>query len=157
MLRFGMWRFDADVETTRAYADKELTQHCNCGYCRNFYMTVDEKYPNLRPFLSRFGANIEAPDELIPYNPTEYSAAYCVKGTLETSGASPIRVDGLAVTAESGTRSTVNTGLEMPYFVLLIPDMRLPWALDEPPEDVISPANEPGFIQKIVNRFLRRT
>ena len=155
LLRFGNWRFRVDREKTQRYSILEEQGHCLCGYCRNFYAAVDREYPDLRPFLERFGLSVEAPDELIPYEPTLFDGAYAVSGCMETEDEFPICVNGLQITGQNGLDATVETGMEAPYFVLLIKGIRLPWVLDEPMEDVVSPANEPGFIRKIINRFLR--
>lgn len=155
LLRFGQWRFVVDTQATAIYSQQEAQGHCLCGYCRNFYQGVDIYYPNLRPFLQRFGVNAEAPDELIPYEPTDYDGLYAVSGTIETAGELPICVDGLQVTAEDAQQAKVNTGLKSPCFVLKVQGIHIPWLLDEPEEQVVSPANEPSFIRKIVERFLK--
>ena len=66
VLTFHDWHFDADITKTMTVSGEESAEHCMCGACRNFYRTVDNAYPNLRTFLSQFGLDLEAPDELIP-------------------------------------------------------------------------------------------
>jgi hypothetical protein len=43
-----------------------------------------------------------------------------------------------------------------PHFVLSLEELELPWRLEEPLKDVISPANEPSFLKKMWDRLLDR-
>ena len=42
----------------------------------------------------------------------------------------------------------------MPYFVLYVQELVIPWVLEEPMKDVVSPANEPSFLKKMWDRLL---
>lgn len=157
ILEIDDWKFDIDLNTTMEYSASEAADHCICAYCRNFYATVDTAYPNLRPFLAQFAIDIEAPDELIPYfPPTECEAYYVVGGRIVKQGSGPIMVDGLTVFPQQQQEAMVNTGITGPRFFLLAGMMYLPWILDEPMEEVESPANRSSFMKRMWNRLLKR-
>lgn len=154
MIKIDDWEFNVDLDTTMAYSSQEAEDHCICGYCRNFYAAVDMVYPNLRAFLARFGVCIEAPDELIPYEPTAMEGFYAVCGSVLRFGSKPMSVDGLSICIAEPADLHVNVVCPEPCFVLNTGIIELPWVLDEKPEDVVSPANEPSFLQDMTNRIL---
>ena len=157
ILQIDDWKFEIDLTATMEYSAAEAADHCICAYCRNFYASVDGTYPDLRPFLARFGINIEAPDELIPYfPPTECEAYFAVCGRIVEQGSGPIVINGLTVFPQQPQEAMVNTGMTHPYFFLLAGLMRLPWVLDEPMEEVESPANQPFFTRRVWNKLLGR-
>jgi hypothetical protein len=43
-----------------------------------------------------------------------------------------------------------------PYFVIALEESEIRWVLDEPFEEVISPANEPSFLKKMWDRLLEK-
>lgn len=153
ILEIDGWRFDIDFEATKQYSENEAADHCECGYCRNYYGAVDGSYPVLRPFLGQFGVNIEGPDELIPFEPNLYRVSYAVKGVILEDGCKPICANGLSVLPEAGQRVQADA---KPYFWLTVDRISVPWVLDEPMEEVLSPANEPSFIKRIIDRLLNR-
>ena len=155
VLKIDDWEFEIDFETNESYSIRELNDHCTCGYCRNFYASVDEEYPNLRIFLKQFGIEIKAPDELFPYEPTLYEAGYAVAGSIIHPGKRPISIDGLTVSVE--VESRINHGLKGTVFFLSVGMMELPWVLDEPMEEILSPANEPSFLKRMWKQLLRKT
>ena len=148
------WKFDVELDATMQYSAAEAAEHCTCGYCRNFYAAVDRFYPDLRPFLAQFGVDIEAPDELIPYEPTVMEGFYAVCGRVLRFGSKPMSVDGLRICIAEPDDLHVNVFCPEPYFVLNTGFMELDWVLEEKMEDVASPANEPSFLQDMTNRFL---
>ncbi len=154
ILEINGWKFDVDLDATMAYSAQEAEDHCICGYCRNFYAAVDRGYPNLRPFLAQFGVHIEAPDELIPYEPTMMEGFYAVCGKVLQFGSTPMFIDGLSVCVADPKDLHVNIFCPEPYFVLNTGFIELPWVLEEKMEDVVSPANEPSFLQDMTTRFL---
>lgn len=155
ILEIDGWKFDIDLPATMEYSAAEAADHCTCAYCRNFYEAIDDSYPDLRPFLAQFGINIEAPDELMNFEPTLYLGAYAVTGRILRFGTGPIRISGAAVLPETSREAMVNAGCQQPYFVLTVGLLTLPWILDEPPEDVVSPGNEPSFLRKMWNKLLK--
>ena len=140
-----------------AYSAGEAAEHCTCAYCRNFYAVIDTAYPRLRPFLAQFGVDIEAPDELIPYEPpTQMTAFFGISGKILRAGKGPLSVGNLLIYPETAEMANVNTFLSEPYFFLRTDMLRLHWVLDEPMEDVLSPANDPSFLKRIVDKLLSR-
>ena len=149
------WVFAVDMTTTMAYSAGEAEEHCSCAYCRNFYTAIDSVYPQLRPFLTRFGLDVEAPDALIPYEPpTQQVAYYGVAGKILQIGSKPLSAGKLLIYPETAEVAQVNTFLSEPHFFLRTDMMQLLWVLDEPMEDVISPANEPSFLKSSIDKFL---
>ena len=156
ILQIDDWKFDIDMTTTMEYSAGELAEHCDCAYCRNFYATVDDTYPKLRPFLAQFGVEVEAPDEMMPYTPTYIENWYVVSGTILQNGRQPIVVDGVNVLPLSAEKALMNTACPKPYFVLSVGTMDLPWILDEPMEEVVSPANFPAFLKRMWDKLLMK-
>ncbi len=153
ILEIADWKFDIDLEATMEYSAKEAQAHCTCAYCRNFYASVDAAYPQLRPFLTQFGLDIEAPEELMPFDDGVYDATYAVCGKILQQG-SPLCVDGIPVSVQRD--SDANIGCPSPYFVLSVGLFQLPWVLEEPVEEVVSTANEPSFLQRMLRKLLGR-
>ena len=154
ILRIDDWIFDVDTTRTMEYSAAEAAEHCDCAYCRNFYATVDNTHPALRPFLAQFGLDVEAPEEM--FNPSvfekslDYMPSYVVYGKILRSGQYEMaagRANIVARKAENGED----------YFLLDCYEVSMPWVLDEPIEDVISPANEPSFLRKMWEKFLSIT
>ena len=155
IIDFLDWKFDVDVERTMARSALEAAEHCTCGYCRNFYETVDEENPELRYFLAEFGVDIEAPDVLYPYDIDEemcYEGEYVVLGRILKQGSGPIHVCGACILPTALSKHSV----EQPHFLLSLYELELPWVLDEPLDDVVSTANEPSFQEQMWQRLLPR-
>ena len=161
ILRIEDWEFEVDIARTMEYSAAEAAEHCTCAYCRNFYAAVDTDYPELRSFLTRFGIDIEAPDELMPYDIGEdmhYDGVYMVCGSILQAGKKPI-LDCGCLTVEA---REYDKGLQIPhncpqpFFALDVGTIILPWILDEPMSETLSPANEPSFLKKMWDRLLRR-
>jgi hypothetical protein len=149
------WKFNVDIDATMAYSAEEAAAHCTCGYCRNFYAAVDWAYPDLRRFLADFGVHIEASEELMPYEPTVMDGYYAVCGKVLQFGSKPMTINGLFVTVADPKVLHMNVYCPAPFFVLNTGMMSFPWVLDEPAEEVLSTANEPEFLQKMMNRLLQ--
>lgn len=139
------WLFEVDVEATSRYTTHCTADHCLCAYCRNFYETVDGEYPALRPFLGRFGVNLYGPSELMPFEPTLFMACYRITGKIIKKGVQRMHVCGVPVRPEEADSET---------FFLWIGEMELPWVQDEPEEDVVSPANQPEFMERMLQKWL---
>ena len=127
---------DATSERTRKYS----FEHCQCGYCKNFYEAVDIAYPQLRPALEHFGIHLEGPCELMPFEPTLMLACYRVDGQIRQWGRSSLYVSGIPILPEAGDDNT---------FLLWVGEMHLPWLQKESVEDVVSPANLPEFLERM--------
>ena len=157
ILQIDDWKFDIDMERTMAYSANEATEHCGCAYCRNFYVAVDQEYPALRPYLAQFGLNIEAPDEQMPYDYQEkmyYDSAYMVSGTILSMGRKPLLVGDVLISPKSADDVQINHSCPEPCFALDVGTVALPWVLDEPMKDTVSPANFPFFLKKMWQRLL---
>lgn len=156
ILAIGDWVLEVAVETNMEYSSKQAAEHCSCGYCRNFYQAIDSTYPNVRPFLAQFGLNVEGPDELSPFEPTIYEATYVVNGSILQEGTSCLVVNGIPVRIECAEDADLDTERPMPYFAMTIGLMELPWVLDEPMDEVVSPANEEAYMRRMWKKLLKR-
>lgn len=147
ILKINDWEFDIDWERTTEHSSFACHEHCTCGYCENYYRAVETAYPNLSEFLGRFGANIQGPVEMYPIEPTLYLSGYRIFGKVLRAGAAPFMVDGIPVMPDirDGER-----------FMLEVGEMELPWVLEEDMDEVISPANEPEFLEKMYRKLLSR-
>ncbi|MBQ7345630.1 MAG: hypothetical protein IJW45_06165 [Oscillospiraceae bacterium] len=155
ILQVDDWRFDIDLKATMAYSAEEVSDHCTCDYCLNFYATIDRAYPDIRPFLARFAVDIEGPDELMTFDHTRYLGAYAVSGHILQFGSAPIRVNGISILPENAEDAMVNTGCLSPFFILTVGMLTLPWVLEVAPEDVVSPANTPSFLRKMWDKIMK--
>ena len=150
------WVFDVDISQNMQISSQQAADHCMCGYCRNFYQTVDNTYPSLRAFLAQFGAHIEGPDELSPFEPTIYEASYIIHGRVLLKGRQQLLSDGIPIVILDEKQADMDTERPTPYFVLLVGLMELPWMLQEDPLEVVSPANEPSYMARMEKKLLAR-
>ena len=160
VLRIDDWVFDVDVAATMAYSATEAAGHCDCGYCRNFYSALDEIHPELRPFLTQFGIDAEAPDAMSPVPMSEdtvlYEPEYIVIGRLLKKGEYEIdcgRAHILAEVPEKGTYPYDLLPKGTPCFMLYVMDLMLPWVLPEAMDCVSSPANDPSLISILLDKL----
>ncbi len=140
ILEFADWRFRVDVEATRQRTSRYSFEHCQCSYCKNFYDAIDLAHPRIRSVMEQFGVNLEGPSELMPFEPTLMLACYRVDGTILQWGHSSLSVSGIPIVPELGDTQT---------FLLWVGEMALPWLQAERPEDVVSPANLPEFMERM--------
>ena len=138
------WQFRVEREQTMAHSLSCSVDHCMCAYCRNYYETIDAAHPTLRPFLERFGVMVEGPSEIMPLEPTLVMACYRVMGEILHRGQSRMHVDNVPIHPEASADGT---------FLLWIGEMELPWVQNEPMEDVISPANQPEFLERMAKKW----
>ena len=147
ILKLADWRFRVNVEATSERTRKYSYEHCQCSYCKNFYDAIDVAYPELRSVMESFGINLEGPCELMPFEPTLMLACYRVDGEILQWGKSQLFVKGVQLLPEAGDDKT---------FLLWVGEVKLPWLQEEPEEDVISPANLPGFLDRMEEVWLLR-
>ncbi len=147
ILQIDDWKFQVDLERTKEHSSFVSSEHCTCGYCENFYRAAGLTYPGLKPFLARFGIVMDGPSEMYPIEPTLYLAGYRVFGRILQFGNGPMMVDGIPVTAEP---------VDEVHFMLEVGEMPLPWVMAEDMNEVISPANEPEFLEKMYRKILLR-
>ena len=144
-IHLGDWEFAVDPDATWEYTQKCSTDHCLCAYCRNYYETVDLAHPTLRSFLERFGLVLEGPSEVMPLEPTLVMAGYRVQGRILKTGSARMHVDLVPIHPEAADNTS---------FFLWVGEMELPWQQEELPEDVISPANQPEFLDRMARKWL---
>ncbi len=140
ILKLADWRFRVDVEATAERTRKYSYEHCQCGYCKNFYDAIDVAYPELRSVMEHFGIHLEGPCELMPFEPTLMLACYRVDGQILQWGKSQLYAKGVQLLPEAGDDKT---------FLLWVGEVRLPWLQKEPAEEVVSPANLPEFLERM--------
>jgi len=140
LLQFGDWKFEVDAEATMERTRTYSFDHCECGYCKNYYDVIDQAYPQLRPAMEQFGIHLEGPCELMPFEPTLMLACYRVDGAIKQWGSSGLYISGIPLIPEAGDENT---------FLLWVGEMRIPWVQEEAPEDVVSPANLPEFMERM--------
>ncbi len=145
ILQIDDWIFRIDLEKTKEHSSFVSSDHCTCDYCENYYRSINVTYPDLKPFLAKFGILIDGPSELYPIEPTLYLAGYRIFGEVVQYGKGPIMVNGVPVSAQP---------VDDVHFMLEVGQMMLPWVMSIDPEDVISPANEPEFLEKMYRKVL---
>ncbi len=154
LVKLADWLLDVDVATNMAHSIPQAKDHCTCGYCRNFYAATDVVMPSLRPFLQRWGIDLEGPDELCPFEPTIYEVSYIVHGKILQIGRERLQIDGAPIVLLSDAAIDFQTDRPQPYFVLRIGLFELPWLMDEDANDVISPANDPRCLERMEQKLL---
>ena len=160
ILQYDDWVFDVDIQKRESISDAEVSEHCNCGYCRNFYAGIDSAYPNLRGFFADFGVNIEASDELMPYeegNEVHYYGVVSVCGRIVSNGTKPLVVDDIQIEPSARNVYNINTVCPDPCFYLAFSDLVLNWSLDEPMDSVESDAKDPVFMSRIWDRIFGKS
>ena len=147
VLQIDDWIFRVDMEKTKEHSSFVSSEHCTCGFCENYYRTILGVCPGLKEYLYQFGILVDAPSEMYPIDRTLYLSGYRVFDEILHFGVAPMMVDGVPVTAEP---------VDDMNFLLEVGEVELPWILAEDWEDVISPANEPEFLEKMYRKLIRR-
>lgn len=159
ILEMNDWIFDIDLKKTMKRYAQEAADHCDCAYCRNFYEAMYIYMPQLSPFLAQFGVHAEAPDMLCPYDVNKdkmwYEGEYVVFGSIIQVGKHSLRCDE-AELFRIDVATDDEYDLPQPYFVLSLNSAELPWILEEPMEEVVSPANDPSFLDLMWERLLKK-
>jgi len=149
------WGFDVDIAATMAYSAAVWNDHCTCGYCRNFYETFNDAYPQTNLFLEKFGMNSLTPEEMSPIEPTLCMVSYCISGTIVKRGIYPIDSGDVIFTVSTDIQNPLyEPPFGKPFFVLTSGLLELPWVLDEDMDEVLSPANEPEYLERMMQRLL---
>ena len=147
ILNIDDWKFDVDTEVTREHSSFSASRHCTCAYCENFYRGVQYVCPDLKRFLGDFGVDIEGPVEMYPFEPTICLVAYRVTGKILEYGKGPIMVDHVPVLPKPEDER---------QFKLEVGELQLPWLMLEDPDEVVSPANEPEFLEQMYQKMYER-
>lgn len=156
LIELADWKLEVDIPLTMTLSGAQAKEHCTCGYCENFYTSIDRTYPTLRPFLAQFGLDVEGPDELCPFEPTIYEATYIVQGEIVQKGKQQLYLTDVPLILRSAPESDIYTMHPAPYFTLSVGLLELPWMLSEPMTEVISPANEKEFLERMQRKLLQR-
>ena len=154
ILTVADWIFDVDIPATMEYSAYVGKDQCTCGYCRNFVKTLNDAYPQLKAFLEQFGMNSLTPEEMSPIEPTLCMASYCISGTVVKRGIYPIDLGGVVLSVPQEPDPLYEPTFGQPFFVFTTGLLDLPWVLEEDMDEVISPANEPEYMQRMMNRLL---
>ena len=104
--------------------------------------------------------NIEAPDELMPYeegNEIHYYGVVSVCGEILSCGTKPLVIDGIQIEPLARNVYNINTVCPEPCFYLAFSDLVLNWILDEPMNSVESDAKDPAFVKRIWERVFGRS
>ena len=139
------WEFSIDPEATWAYTQKCSEDHCTCPYCVNFYENVDGVSQNLRAVLRRFGIYLNGPCEVMPFEPTVVAACYRITGSILRKGQTQLLIENLPLRPEEADENS---------FFLWLGPMELPWTQEEDMDEVLSPANQPEFMDRMMQRLL---
>ena len=134
------WRFEVDMEATRNKTQDNAVDHCMCAYCRNFYETVEMAHPGLKEVLDEFGVCLMGPSELLPFAPTLVLACYRVQGKILQWGNAALLGGDVLLQPEA---------VDEHSFYLWAGEMEIPWVQEEAPEEVVSPANLPEFLERM--------
>lgn len=155
ILHVADWVFDVDIPATMAYSAAVWEDHCTCGYCRNFYETLDYAYPSLKSFMKQFGMNSLTPEEMSPIEPTQCMISYCISGTIVKRGIYPVDTGEVVFTVSTDWENPLyEPPFGKPFIVLSSDLLELPWVLEENMDEVVSPANEPEYMQRMMKRLL---
>lgn len=146
MISLADWQFRVDAVSTEDYTTRCSLDHCTCPYCQNFYENIDRVEPMLRPVLGKFGIFLNGPCEVMPFEPTLVAACYRVTGKILKRGTASLHVETVPLRPEEADENT---------FFLWIGPVELPWTQEEPVEDVLSPANQPEFMDRMMQRLLK--
>lgn len=146
VITLGDWQFSVDVDETLDYTHKCSLDHCTCPYCQNFYENMDRAEPMLRPVLSKFGIYLNGPCEVMPFEPTLVAACYRVTGQILRRGESSLHINHVQLRPEEADETT---------FFLWIGPVELPWTQEEDMDEVLSPANQPEFLDRMMLRLLK--
>lgn len=146
VIRLSDWQFLVDTAETDRYTHNCSLDHCTCPYCQNFYENMDRAEPALRPVLSKFGVYLDGPCEVMPFEPALVAACYRVTGQILSRGTSALHINGIPLRPEEANETS---------FFLWIGPVELPWTQEEDINAVISPANQPEFMDRMMQRWLQ--
>ena len=147
ILKIDDWIFEIDPEKTKEHSSFAVKSHCTCGYCENFYRTSEAACPGLRAFLDGFFVDIQGPSEMYPFEPTLCLLGYKVWGRILSYGREPMMAGGIPI---------VPVPREKGLFLLEVGEIELPWVLEEDMDEVVSPANEPEYLENMYRKMLER-
>lgn len=154
LIHIQEWILDVDIDATMKYSSELFAEHCECGYCRNYYSTVCDIYPELNTLLTKLGINHESPVDFLPIEPTLCIISYALCGSIVKHGSQWIAIGEAMVSFQESNLLDYELSCGEPYFVLTTSALRLPWVLEEDMDEVISPANEPECLERMWKKLL---
>ena len=87
--------------------------------------------------------------------PTLCMISYCISGSIVKRGIYPLDSgDAVFSVSTHNENPLYEPPFGRPFFVLTSGLLELPWVLDEDMDEVISPANEPEYLQRMMDRLL---
>jgi hypothetical protein len=92
-----------------------------------------------------------------PIEPTLCLVSYCIGGRIVKRGIFPIDLGGVVLSVPEEPDPLYHPPCGASFFVFNTGLLELPWVLDEDMDEVISPANEPEYMQRMMNRLLENT
>jgi hypothetical protein len=81
----------------------------------------------------------------MPFEATYVAAAYRVTGKIRSRGEANLHIDDVPLRFEESNERT---------FLLWVGPMALPWTQEEDMDEVLSPANQPEFMERMMERLL---
>ena len=139
------WQFSVDRDATLHHSAACSLDHCTCAYCRNYYEAVDAAHPRLRPVLDKFGVHLNGPSEVMPFEPALVAACYKITGQILARGETFLHMDDVPLRPEN---------LDGQHFHLWVGPVELPWTQETEMDEVLSPANQPEFLDRMMQRLL---
>jgi hypothetical protein len=135
-------KYTVDIQSTATYSD-QYNEPCNCIYCQNYEKTFTSSYPEVIKILHEFGVPVERPIEIMDFfwndakDKRQYESYYSVKGELFEDQLVVYNKDAIITLYRPDTSVPIygNTGMEEPYFILVVSNIELPWVLSETPDD----------------------
>ena len=83
-----------------------------------------------------------------------YDSVYMVSGTILSIAHKPLRVGDVLISPKAANDTQVNHSCPAPCFALDVGTVSLPWVLDEPLVETVSPANFPSFLKRMWKKLL---
>ena len=127
--------FEVDIEKTKQYYQTHSL--CDCAGCRNYFEQVSKKLPNCKEFLSKFGIDIERPDEIGWISCENNTIRYLFVGYTVVGEIIHKTKDSFKIKENEKLYSIIVDNEYIPneqkgkYFVITINDFSLPWELKE--------------------------
>ena len=127
--------FEVDIEKTKQYYQTHSL--CDCAGCRNYYAQVVKNLPCCKDFLSKFGVDIERPDEIgwvdLENNTISYLfVSYTVVGEIILQRKENIEIkENEKIYNITIDNEYIPNEQKEKYFVITISNFFFPWKLKE--------------------------
>lgn len=150
---------DVDVKATDKYSKEHSL--CDCNEDRNLYAQIRERFPKLTAFLAEFGLLIDRPDETGSCAVNDYIdyhfISYTVIGNILESDKYEIDMfdGGLFLNIVIDNWYVPNEQKTDRYFTVTVYGVDLPWVLDEPFPESVTPKKVGSLLERIKKLFCR--